>query len=67
MGFDDTYLASRSAPPLTTVAQPLVEMGRLAVRSLSQLINGNFQGTSHLEMATHLVVRESTAPVPAGR
>jgi LacI family transcriptional regulator len=67
VGFDDTYLASRSAPLLTTVAQPLVEMGRLAVRSLSQLINGNFLGTSHLELATHLVVRESTAPCPPGR
>lgn len=62
VGFDDTYLASRSAPPLTTVAQPLMEMGRLAVRTLSQLINGTFLGTSHLELATHLVVRESTAP-----
>ena len=67
VGFDDTYLARRSAPLLTTVAQPLVEMGRLAVRSLSQLINGNFMGTNHLELATHLVVRESTAPCPAGR
>jgi len=67
VGFDDTYLASRSAPPLTTVAQPLMEMGRLAVRSLSQLIHGSFPGTSHLELATHLVVRESTAPCPPGR
>lgn len=67
VGFDNTYLASRSAPLLTTVAQPLVEMGRLAVRSLSQLINGNFQGTSHLELATRLVVRESTAPSPERR
>ena len=67
VGFDDTYLASRSAPPLTTVAQPLVEMGRLAVRSLSQLITGDFLGTSHLELATRLVVRESTAPCPPGR
>ena len=67
VGFDDTYLASRSAPPLTTVAQPLVEMGRLAVRSLSQLITGDFLGTSHLELATRLVVRESTAPCPPAR
>jgi LacI family transcriptional regulator len=67
VGFDDTYLASRSSPPLTTVAQPLTEMGRLAVRSLSQIIHGTFLGTSHLELATHLVVRESTAPWPAGR
>ena len=67
VGFDDTYLASRSAPPLTTVAQPLVEMGHLAVRSLSQLIDGSFMGTSHLELATRLVVRESTASCPIGR
>jgi LacI family transcriptional regulator len=67
VGFDDTYLASRSAPPLTTVAQPLVEMGRLAVRSLSQLISGGVPGASHLELATHLVVRESTAPCPPDR
>jgi len=67
VGFDDTYLASRSAPPLTTMAQPLMEMGRLAVRTLSQLINGTFLGTSHLELATHLVVRESTAPWPPRR
>ena len=67
VGFDDTYLASRSSPPLTTVAQPLMEMGRLAVRSLSQIINGAFLGTSHLELATHLVPRESTAPCPPGR
>lgn len=67
VGFDDTYLASRSSPPLTTVAQPLVEMGRLAVRSLSQLINGSFLGTSHLELATHLIIRESAAPYDPSR
>jgi LacI family transcriptional regulator len=67
VGFDDTYLASRSAPPLTTMAQPLLEMGRLAVRTLSQLINGTFLGTSHLELATNLVVRESTAPPSSTR
>ena len=61
IGFDDSFLASRSAPPLTTVAQPLVEMGRLAVRSLLQLVAGEVIGTRHLELATHLVVRDSTA------
>jgi LacI family transcriptional regulator len=63
IGFDDSFLASRSAPPLTTVAQPLVEMGRLAVRSLLQLVAGEVIGTRHLELATHLVVRDSTAPL----
>ncbi len=61
IGFDDSFLASRSAPPLTTVAQPLVEMGRLAVRSLLQLVAEDVVGTRHLELATRLVVRDSTA------
>jgi LacI family transcriptional regulator len=62
IGFDDSFLASRSAPPLSTVAQPLIEMGRLAVRSVLQLAAGDVVGTRHLELATHLVVRDSTAP-----
>lgn len=62
VGFDDTFLATRSAPQLTTVAQPLIEMGRVALRSLAQLINDDLIGTSHIELATHLVVRDSTAP-----
>jgi LacI family transcriptional regulator len=62
VGFDDTFLASRSAPPLTTVAQPLLEMGRVATRSLAQMINNDVVGTRHIELATRLVVRDSTAP-----
>jgi LacI family transcriptional regulator len=63
VGFDDTFLATRSAPPLTTVAQPLVMMGRVAIRSIAQLINNDLVSTRHIELATHLVVRDSTAPV----
>jgi LacI family transcriptional regulator len=63
VGFDDTFLASRSAPPLTTVAQPLLEMGRLATRSLAQVITNDVVGTRHIELATRLVVRDSTAPL----
>jgi LacI family transcriptional regulator len=63
VGFDDTFLASRSAPPLTTVAQPLLEMGRVATRSLAQMITNDVIGTRHIELATRLVVRDSTAPL----
>jgi LacI family transcriptional regulator len=62
VGFDDTFVASRSAPPLTTVAQPLLEMGRVATRSLAQMINNDVVSTRHIELATRLVVRDSTAP-----
>ncbi len=62
VGFDDTFLASRSAPPLTTVAQPLLEMGRVATRSLAQMITNDVVSTRHIELATRLVVRDSTAP-----
>ena len=62
VGFDDTFLASRSAPPLTTVAQPLLEMGRVATRSLAQMITNDVVITHHIELATRLVVRDSTAP-----
>jgi LacI family transcriptional regulator len=62
VGFDDTFVASRSAPPLTTVAQPLLEMGRVATRSLAQMIKNDVVSTRHIELATRLVVRDSTAP-----
>jgi LacI family transcriptional regulator len=65
VGFDDTFVASRSAPPLTTVAQPLLEMGRVATRSLAQMIKNDVVSTRHIELATRLVVRDSTAP-PGG-
>jgi LacI family transcriptional regulator len=67
VGFDDTFLASRSAPPLTTVAQPLLEMGRVATRSLAQMITNDVVSTHHIELATRLVVRDSTAPTPLDR
>ena len=63
VGFDDTFLSSRSVPPLTTVAQPLLEMGRVAIRSLAQMINNDVVSTRHIELATRLVVRDSTAPL----
>jgi LacI family transcriptional regulator len=46
---------------LTTIAQPLVEMGRVATQSLTQLIHHKMVGTRHIELATRLVVRDSTA------
>jgi LacI family transcriptional regulator len=62
VGFDDMAPARWSAPPLTTVRQPFAEMGRVAVRNLLSLVDGDALAAPRVELATHLVVRGSTAP-----
>jgi len=64
VGFDDTRMALLSSPPLTTVRQPLREMGAAALRTALQLAAGE-QVVRHVELATELVVRGSTAPLDA--
>ncbi len=62
VGFDDTFLAQMASPPLTTVRQPLREMGGVALRTALRLANGEKVESHHIELATELVVRASTAP-----
>ena len=64
VGFDDVELANVVSPELTTVRQPLAEMGRTAVSLLTRLLEGQRFETLHIELATRLVVRGSTAPPP---
>ncbi len=61
VGFDDSYAAESASPSLTTVRQPLREMGRLALRTVLALARGEGPETHHFELATTLVVRDSTA------
>lgn len=61
VGFDGTYQAEESIPPLTSVAQPLQEMGRAALRAVLRQLHGEALDSQRVELATHLVVRESTA------
>jgi DNA-binding LacI/PurR family transcriptional regulator len=60
IGFDDLPMARWAWPPLTTIRQPLTEMAATATR----LVLGH-GGERRVELATSLVVRQSTAP-PAG-
>jgi LacI family transcriptional regulator len=64
VGFDDIPHAAESRPPLTTVRQPLEEMGRLAARMLLAAMHASEPLTERIELPTQLVVRDSTAPVP---
>jgi LacI family transcriptional regulator len=63
VGFDDTFEASIVTPPLTTVRQPLAEMGRMAVALLVRLLHNQRIEALHVELQTKLVVRESTVGV----
>jgi LacI family transcriptional regulator len=63
-GFDDIDLSRGTVPMLTTVRQPLEEMGRMAVSLLMRLLERQPVDTLHIELATHLVVRDSTGPAP---
>jgi LacI family transcriptional regulator len=67
VGFDDSELAEIVVPGLTTVRQPLAEMGRMAVSLLMRLLENQRVDALRIELATKLVVRESTAPVPVTR
>ncbi|MFE9427374.1 LacI family DNA-binding transcriptional regulator [Kitasatospora sp. NPDC006697] len=66
-GFDDLYLSRTSVPMLTTVRQPLAELGGLAVSLLLRLLDGHTVEALHVELATELIVRGSTGPVPQHR
>lgn len=63
-GFDDIDLAQATRPMLTTVHQPLQEMGRIAVSLLIRLLERQRLDALHIELATELVVRGSTGPAP---
>ncbi|QCB94865.1 LacI family DNA-binding transcriptional regulator [Cellulomonas shaoxiangyii] len=64
VGYDDTYVAAWTNPPLTSVHQPLQDIGRVALRTVLALAEGRAPDAHHIELATSLVVRDSTAPPP---
>ncbi|WP_416983458.1 LacI family DNA-binding transcriptional regulator [Streptomyces sp. T028] len=66
VGFDDVELASYTYPALTTIRQPMREMGESAVRMLLEHVRGSPQAAASCSLATSLVVRGSTVqPTPS--
>ena len=61
VGFDDLYISQYLNPPLTTVHQPMAEMGRLAAMTLMRLM-ANEQSSQIVKVPGELIVRESTCP-----
>lgn len=66
VGFDDVPIASLVTPALTTVRQPLVEMGRVATTTLLRLIAKEPLDSTRVELATTLLVRASCAAPAQG-
>jgi LacI family transcriptional regulator len=61
VGFDNILDSALTNPPLTTVDQPIREMGRHAVNMLVKLIRAEPVESTHVTLATRLVVRNSTS------
>ena len=62
VGFDDLYLSRAFYPPLTTVRQPRLDIGRTAMGVLAGMLAGDEPARSPIIMPTELVIRASTAP-----
>lgn len=66
IGFDDVMYTAQMSPPLTTIHQPLTEIGKMAANMLLRLIAGEQLESNHVELSTSLVIRESCAPPRQG-
>jgi LacI family repressor for deo operon, udp, cdd, tsx, nupC, and nupG len=62
VGFDDIRFARHMNPPLTTIAQPMREIGEGAVRLLLDILSGRTIAPASITLPHALVVRGSTAP-----
>jgi LacI family transcriptional regulator, repressor for deo operon, udp, cdd, tsx, nupC, and nupG len=62
VGFDDIRFARYCDPPLTTIAQPMGDLGRESMNMLIEILNGTDVPPRKRMLPTHLIVRGSTAP-----
>jgi DNA-binding LacI/PurR family transcriptional regulator len=63
IGFDNIKAAAYTLPRLTTISQPLAEIGRIATQTLLNRIHGTADTREDITVEPELVVRESTGPV----
>ncbi|MGD8176155.1 LacI family DNA-binding transcriptional regulator [Marinimicrobium sp. ARAG 43.8] len=63
MGFDNISYANYCCPPLTTVAQPMAEIGRACMELLLPQLNGEPMPSVKRVLEHRLIVRESTGPI----
>lgn len=66
IGFDGIHLAAYTSPALTTVAQPIPELGRRAAELLLDRLAGTESPRDPVILGTSLALRDSTGPPPTG-
>jgi LacI family transcriptional regulator len=62
LGFDDIPQSEVVRPALTTVRQPLRDMGAIATQMLIEKLNFSDKEITRIELPTELIVRASTMP-----
>lgn len=66
IGTDDIAMAAHANPPLTTIGQPKHHLGRLAMKTLRRMLNGEPPPEESFTLVeSPLIVRASTGPAPA--
>jgi DNA-binding LacI/PurR family transcriptional regulator len=63
IGFDDIKLSAHTSPSLTTVRQPLADMGMIAAKTVLERLHGS-PFLKRVVIEPELVIRESTGPAP---
>ena len=64
MGFDDIEIASEVSPALTTMRQPMQQMGELAFAHLNSMMQGETPEVNCLQLAAEMIIREFTGSAP---
>jgi LacI family repressor for deo operon, udp, cdd, tsx, nupC, and nupG len=62
VGFDDIRFAKHVSPPLTTIAQPMRQIGESTVKMLLTILENPGTRPASLTLDHQLIVRASTAP-----
>ena len=67
IGFDDIPMSSQVYPTLTSVRQPMADMGEVALEILYRLLEDHTMLTVRRELPTELIIRNSTGSAPSQR
>ncbi len=67
IGFDDIPDARNTNPPLTTVRQPMEDMGRMAAHMLFEFIDDPRRDVERIELPTELIIRATCRPLNSGQ